>query len=156
MTGGVQRQIPVAEIGQAMSALADTFINESLEWELKQCADVCRREIAGNYDRGGSALGAWPPHAPATVARYGPHPLLILSGDMQAASVQQGAKGHIEQINDRQLTMGVDASTGGIIYAMAQQFGHGRIPPRPFIVIGDEAIQQCKNIVTVGMHTRLW
>jgi len=87
----------------------------------------------------------WPPHAPSTVRIYGRHPLLILSGDMFAASTSRGAPGGYEQITDRSIVLGVMQ-----IYAPTQQFGdpNRNIPARPFFELDDQAIERIREIVT--------
>lgn len=148
----IANEIPIDQLPAVMAELADAFEGDPLDAEIKQCGDVCRRDIASNYQRSGSPLGSWPPRKDTL-----PHPLLILSGAMRAASVDQGGRGHIEEYGHRSLTMGVNASSGGIIYAMVHQFGYParNIPPRPFIVIGDEAIEDCEEIIGDGLFSRL-
>lgn len=97
--------------------------------------------VQENYDRSSAADGAaWAPHAPSTVRRYGPHPLLILSGAMLAASTTTGVQGNYLSVSDRSITIGVD-----LIYAPAQQFGTDKIPARPFMDLPEQYIVDMEN-----------
>lgn len=98
--------------------------------------DVVYADISSHFDEAANAWGdAWAPHAPSTVRRYGPHPLLILSGKMKTAATTQGAEGNYEDVEDRSITFGVD-----IPYAQYHQFGTDNIPERSFFDLSETAI----------------
>lgn len=81
---------------------------------------------------------AWVPHAPSTVARYGPHPLLILYEAMYGSLTGQ-SEHHYESITENSLEWGTT-----VVYAAAQNYGTERIPPREFMYFnqsGADAIQ---------------
>lgn len=112
-----------------------------LEEQVKGIVYAC---VADNFifttDSGGNL---WPEHSPVTVALYGEHPLLILSGTMHAAATQSGAPGNFESVSATGIVFGVD-----LIYAATQQFGDSRrnIPQREFFYITDEAIGQIEDV----------
>lgn len=98
----------------------------------------------GLYQNFSLAVGptgtSWPPHAPYTVQRYGPHPLLVLSGAMLAAATEVGASGNIHRVSDRSAESGIDATI--IPYTFAQNFGWAHIPARPFFYAVDDVVDR--------------
>lgn len=105
-------------------------------------------QIQDNYDNGTDGNGnPWPPHAKATIERYGAHQLLILSGAMLRASID-GA-GHIERVEvidgGAELTFGL--TTEVIVYAGVQNEGYGNIPPRPFMNYGDATLDRGNEMI---------
>lgn len=100
--------------------------------------------INENFERAESGQGTpWPPHAPSTVARHGPHPLLILSGKMWDAAT--GGPGSWWVAADFRLSLGIERSA--IPYASTQQFGSDRVPQREFYFINRFAMQDVKQIL---------
>jgi len=98
--------------------------------------------IQKNYDSASTAWGQpWAPHAPYTVRMYGPHPLLILTGRMLAASTSSGVQGNYLSVSDRSIVIGVD-----LPYAANQQFGTDIIPARPFFDLPENTIRQVEDI----------
>ena len=110
--------------------------------------DIIYANVQQNFDTASTASGeAWAPHAPATVARHGPHPLLILSGAMKQAATESGAAGNYEEVDDRTLVVGLDMShVNGFDYASAQQFGTSTIPSREFFALSDWAIESISRV----------
>lgn len=110
--------------------LADEFVD-------LLCAGIQR-----NYDDQRSGDGTpWAPHAPSTIRMYGPHPILILSGAMQAASVS-AAPGNYLEVSDRAIVLGV-----ALPYAATHEFGDPsrNIPARPFIDPPEEYLHEVGN-----------
>src|SRR5690606_23321317 len=123
---------------------------------LRQSPYRLRQGFDDNFQRGGNPEGAWPPHAPTTVARYGPHPLLDLSGAMRAAATQSGARGAVEKIGDRGLDLSIDLSV--IPYARRQNLGDigGRpIPQREFHLVDTVAVDDCEQFIATDVMERL-
>lgn len=120
---------------------------------MRQCADRIRQAIDLNFSRGGNAEGAWPPHAPSTVKRYGPHPLLILSGDLRAAATEAGAPGAVEQLQARGLDLSIDLQR--IPYARAQNLGFGHIPQREYHLADEATVDDCEDLVSADVGGRL-
>lgn len=120
---------------------------------LDDCAEELRQGFDDNFSRGGNSEGPWPPHSPVTVAIHGPHPLLILSGAMRAATTEQGAPGAIEQIGPRGLDMSIDLQQ--IPYARAQNLGHNRIPQREFHVVDESRADACEKLIAADVAGRL-
>lgn len=114
---------------------------------LKYCAnEIIRPKVADNFNQAATAGGTpWPPHAPSTVRRYGPHPLLILSGAMSEAAVTDGASGHVERISPDGLDFGVDLDT--IPYARVHQEGYPEknIPQREYLAVGADELDDMGN-----------
>lgn len=121
--------------------LAELPFGLDLEEEVKA---IVYGAIADNFIfTVGSSGSLWPEHSPVTVAMYGPHPLLILSGAMHQAATQSGAPGNFESVSARGIVFGVD-----LIYAATQQFGDSRrnIPQREFFYLPDEAIAAIEQL----------
>lgn len=120
---------------------ADAMESAPLDRVFNQIVPRIHDAIADNFIRTrNSSSQIWPPHAPATVARYGPHPLLILSGKMLRASTTRGAEGQTETIGPRDLRLGVT-----IPYAKYQQFGTSRIPAREFYYVHEENLESIRE-----------
>ena len=93
-----------------------------------------------NFDRAEDASGKpWKEHAPLTIALHGPHPLLILSGDMKRAAM--GGEGSAIKIKagKKGTTCVVSISKSAIPYAWKHQHGAGRIPRRQFFYMPKSA-----------------
>ncbi len=115
-----------------------------------QITDLIYDQVAENFFAESTAFGrGWAPHAPATIAKYGPHPLLVLSGYMFRAATESGAPGNYEEVTDRTISVGLSTegnpeNPSGYNYSLVQQFGSldGRIPPRPFFDIPQSTIRE--------------
>lgn len=145
--------IAIADLPAYLASMADELERAPLTDVLKSCTTLIDQAVEKNFLAGGSPLGPWPPHSPATVARYGPHPLLILSGDMMAAATREGARGHVQELTDRAATVGIDGEE--IVYALAQNYGHAakNIPARPFMVIDDSVGDACEVVIADAAAT---
>jgi phage gpG-like protein len=111
---------------------------------LQSFVPLIAADVQSNFDNSGTAGGIpWP-------SRKGnkPHPLLRLSGALEAAATGRGA-GHIQTIQNNELTYGV----GGIIYAARQNYGDvpgsrdrlGRpmnIPAREYMAISEGTVDE--------------
>lgn len=139
------KTLEVDDLDSYFDLLGEQIESAPIDEAFADAEAVFRGEFKSNYDRGGSALGAWPPHSPVTVARHGPHPLLILSGAMMQSTIVATAPGHVFQIQTRAFGTGVDKSV--IPYAGVQQFGFGRVPPRPYLVASEAAVEEAAEIV---------
>ncbi len=116
---------------------------------------IARHGFASNFADGGSHLGPWPPHAPATVRRYGPHPLLILSGRLYQAATSTAGPGHIEILDVREAAVAIDLAA--VPYARAQNEGYppGNLPARTFFVLGDFVAVEAAGILRKLVHTEI-
>jgi hypothetical protein len=127
----------------------------SLVQPLTKCVEQLQLGFALNYGLAEDEEGvAWPPHAPATVAKYGPHPLLILSGAMYDATTDTGAMGNVTEIEDRELLVGVDGEL--IDYAWVHQQGTERVPQRQFVYARPEALDECENLIAEFAEVELF
>lgn len=109
-----------------------------------QITDLIYASVQRNYDESASADGAaWAPHAPMTIRMYGPHPILILSGAMEAASTMSGIGGNYLEVSDRSITTGVT-----LPYAATHQYGDAsrNIPARPFYDLRESYIHEIENL----------
>lgn len=136
------KTIDSTELDSWLNNLVHELETADYSTALEECKQPISQGLADIFTRQESAQGvAWPPHAPYTTKRYGPHPLLILSGTMLGAVTGDG-EGHIEQVQPRELTWGTD-----LIYANTQNYGRDRIPPREFMYFTEEASNACADIL---------
>lgn len=130
-------------MADAMSKLYAKLATGSLAPGFEKCHEHLRDQVEENFREGGSPLGTWAPHAAGTIgarrdgSEIPTHPLLIFTGEMAAAAVGPGM-GHIETTAARHAEFGTDHWK-----APFHQFGTSRIPERPFMVVGDEALDAC-------------
>ncbi len=126
---------------QVLGQFADDLGSASLEQAFDGITPQFYGAIKDNFTKTRDSSSAiWPPHAPSTIQRYGPHPLLILSGRMLSASTQRGADGGRMEIGPRSMRAGVD-----IEYAKYQQFGTSRIPAREFYYVHEENLESIRK-----------
>ena len=93
-----------------------------------------------NFDRAEDSQGnAWPAHAPLTIALYGPHPLLILSGDMKRAATGGAGAVFDIRVGKKKSVVILGISKVAIPYAWKHQHGSGRIPRREFFYLPRQA-----------------
>jgi hypothetical protein len=124
-----------------------TTMNGVQDAALHKCIPLVRARIQRNYDEGGTADGqAWPAHAPSTVKRYGPHPLLILTGKMKAATLDPGS-GHIENITGGTLTFGVSGDLPEHPWVHQEGSKDGRVPQRQFVALDNETVDKCVELI---------
>jgi hypothetical protein len=112
---------------------------------LQAVVPVVHQSVVANFGRQVSSDGSvWPAHAPLTILLHGPHPLLILSGDMLSAAA--GGSGALVEAGDRSLEMGIDSGT--IPYAWKQQEGYrpGRIPQREFYYLHEDDMPEADQV----------
>lgn len=130
----------VDEFAASMDRIGESLGRDNTDG-LKYCAEIVRKKVADNFNQGATATGSpWPAHAPATVARYGPHPLLILTGKMSQAAVLDGASGHVERIDGNSLDFGLSLDV--IPYGRVHQegFPEGSIPQREYLAVGTDEL----------------
>lgn len=105
---------------------------------------VIINQIEANFAGRQTATGqAWAPHAPSTIARYGAHPLLELSGAMKDAAT--GGPGRREEIiNGDILALGV--SPEQIEYAGFHETGTAKMPARPFMNLNNDTADKLAEL----------
>jgi phage gpG-like protein len=134
----------------ALMGVVEDLENDPFQQPLEACAGALAQGEERAFDSATDASGSpWPPHSPYTVRKYGPHPLLILSGAMKRAAT--GGAGNIAQLNGRSLAYGVDQTV--IPYAPFQNRGTSRIPRRQFMYIDGQAAGECRDIVAGYVRT---
>jgi phage gpG-like protein len=112
---------------------------------LRNCIPIIREKIASNFDSAATAAGsAWPPHAASTVKRYGPHPLLNLTGKMKAATLDPGAN-HIEIVSDGHLSFGVSGDQPSHPWTHQEGSEKAHVPQREFVAIDEDTVDKCLN-----------
>ena len=127
-------------MAQTAEEFADELVNiagqldRGYEPLLESFIPVIRADVQSNFDNAQTAGGqAWPRRKDSK-----PHPLLKLSGALEAASVGTGAN-HIEEISNNELTFGVR----GVPYAAVQQEGGGNnIPAREYMAVSEDTVDQ--------------
>jgi hypothetical protein len=107
---------------------------------INTASDMFLENISANFERKEDASGtSWPEHSPVTVAMYGVHPLLQLSGRMKAAAT--GGAGAMEkttvQSGKSVKYLGISKST--IPYFRVHQHGYKRIPKRQYYYLHSSA-----------------
>jgi hypothetical protein len=135
----IPNEIPAEYLEYWMDELEREIETADLSSAFEEAIGILNDGVYSNFLlKVGSEGDAWPPHSPETVQRYGPHPLLVLSGAMLAASTEKGATGHIEEIGPRSAETGIDGDQ--IPYTFAQNFGYseGNIPQREFFYSVDD------------------
>lgn len=121
------------------------FAARGYEPALRECVPIVQEDIAQHFaDKIDSEGQGWPAHSPATVARYGAHPLLVLSGALLAAAAHNGFGSFVFVGSD---LMRVGVNKGRIPYAGVHQYGHGKIPQREYMYLSDEAIRACSSVI---------
>jgi phage gpG-like protein len=116
--------------------------------------ETFHRGIESNFDNIRGPGYTWPPHSPVTIAKHGPHPLLILTGAMKRSVTQSGAEGRIEEIMRNEATIGTS-----LFYAPYQQFGTTgppKIPARRFLWLQSSFVDQLAEIFADQMTERLF
>ena len=120
--------IDASQFFDSIDEIQQAIDDASFQDALQECIPVCNGGFKKNFDSTQGPKGKWPPHAPYTVQKYGPHPLLILSGAMLASVTQPATEGRIESVGDRDAELGTS-----LFYAGWQQFGTSKIPARRFL-----------------------
>ena len=110
-------------------------------WE--QVGPVIRGGFEQNFVATASPHGGkWPPRKDKL-----PHPLLQLSLTMFHATTELGARGHVADYQQREMSEGVDSSV--VVYAAAQNFGlpERNLPARRYIDLGPGTISTVDPLV---------
>ncbi len=121
--------LEVDQLEGYLNGIVYFFANDSFSDGL----NACKKAIGENFieifaNRQGLSGNAWPAHAPATVQRYGVHPLLILTGTMYTSVTTSGSTGHYEMVGNREMEWGTTQ-----FYAGWNNDGTSRIPAREFM-----------------------
>ncbi len=134
-----------AEFAVEMELLGKTFA-DPIDPALEACAEVIHAGIEENFQQSQQSTGqAWPPRKDPKPQ----HPLLILSGALQAAATGVGA-GSVNRIDSGVLLIGVDKLGGGGGIPGAQRHQEGDSPPgilaRPYLGMSEETLEECARI----------
>lgn len=129
------------EADEVFSAFASSLESGDLTPAFRSCIEVASEGFSDNFGATKAPYGTWPPHSPVTVAIHGPHPLLILTGDMYRAVTKEGSEGRIQDLEPRSLVLGTD-----LFYAAWQQYGTAKIPPRPFLWLDKPFVVQVTEV----------
>jgi len=138
-----QQQIEASQMPQLMQEFAAGFLQDSLAEPISECVRIVRMGFMENFQlKEGSDGRTWPPHAPSTVRRYGPHPLLILSDAMRSAVAGEGGVGAVFRDSFREFETGTD-----LIYARTHQEGDAsrNIPQREFLYASEDVQRECQG-----------
>lgn len=107
---------------------------------IETAGEMFLENIGSNFDRKEDASGAaWPAHSPVTIATYGVHPLLILSGRMKTAAT--GGSGAIAKTSSStgKTVKSFGISKASIPYFRVHQHGFRRIPKRQYYYLHESA-----------------
>ena len=147
MAFSLPAEIDVGQLGSVLQKMVTELVSAPMPNTLEKCRDMVARGIDHNFlmEQNYSG-GQWPPHAPKTVAMYGPHPLLILSGAMFESVTMVGAPFNVYEPmgNGRGFAWGTN-----IIYAATHQYGDDsrNIPEREFVYIDYETEFQIGELI---------
>ena len=146
-----------AEASADARSLARILASGNFAAPLRECRDVVRGDIKGNFDSASAPDGgAWPPRKP----RKGDdgHPLLDDTGFLKAAALGQGAGG-FEDLEARSMSIGIDTSVelGGIPGANAHDHGfpERKLPERHFYAATEAGLDKCGEIIGDAGHEKL-
>lgn len=123
-------------LGDFATAIETLDLSEAFE----AASEAARAGFKKNFDQTQGPGYKWAPHSPYTIQKYGPHPLLILSGAMLQATTESGAAGSVHDVQPREAVIGTD-----IFYAAFQQFGTLRIPARRFVWLDAESVAEVEE-----------
>jgi phage gpG-like protein len=120
---------------EAVNKLEADLIAEPYESALSQCREHLRENFVQIFAQKASSDGSsWPPHSPVTESLWGPHPLLILSGDLYGQLTEDAT------IGERSVTVGTD-----LFYADYNNnpSEDSNIPKREFMYLTEETQVAC-------------
>jgi phage virion morphogenesis protein len=129
-----------------MDVLAEGLDSQPLTPAMQECAVLMKQSVRDNFTSSATPDDEnWPPRKDPGDG----HPLLTESGALLQAAVGGGA-GHLEEVGDREVAMGVDGSV--IPYAATHNFGRdtGRgapIPQREFAGLRIEHEEACEQVI---------
>lgn len=132
-----QGEFTPKEARAEIKRFANALPKQDLSPIFKEIEYIFRQDIHQHFIDNRGPEEAWAPHAPETIRRHGPHPLLRLTYAMHTAATRLGASGNLAIFRPREMISGVDGNV--VNYASYQHYGTNRIPARPFIWISDEA-----------------
>jgi phage gpG-like protein len=154
-----------------------THMERDLNQGVRNCKDPLLEAFSDNFASQSAAGVSWPPRKDTGFG----HPLLNKSGALMAAATQSGASGHIERLISAgetiSLELGVDTTSGrgGVPGAAVHNFGatitpvdkqylswidsegtrrfakQVTIPQREFLVVADETLNECGEILADAM-----
>lgn len=138
----------------AIQRIDDVFSGaNSLDKLFAGLDDTLADGFSDNFDsRSDDSGAAWPAHAPSTVKRYGPHPLLELSGRMRRAATNPSDPEHLSERVGDTLRSGVK---GTIKYAIFHQVGTSKMPRRQFIYATTKTILKLKEKIRLGVKAAM-
>jgi hypothetical protein len=133
-----------------LTKMLDQIETDPFTSAFEECKQHVGQGIDSIFYAAMDSMGSeWAPHAPSTIARYGIHPLLELTGVLKASVVGQGA-GHIEMIEDRTLTWGTSVE-----YAIYLQMGTVNMPQREFLWLPPFTIEKCAETIANYVNTQI-
>jgi phage gpG-like protein len=143
--------IPFEEWPADIQAMSDRLGNTDVVGGLREdLSTLFHRAVRSHFMGGTNPWGeAWPPHRPSTIARHGPHPLLILTGKLLDAA--GGGPGSTVEIHDNEIAWSIDVPTedGSHNIAAIQNYGAPRanIPDREFWALGESSLDEVEELI---------
>ncbi len=140
-----RQTFPVEDAAAELTLLAEVFESAPLADAMRLCAGVMRQAVRDNFTSSATPDNAnWPPRK----LKGDGHPLLIDTGALLQAATGGGA-GHIEQIDAREVAMGVDGRV--IPYAATHNYGRGAIPQREYAGLRPDHVDACLDLIADGL-----
>lgn len=130
------REQSALDFAKEIDALAGHELDGHGEFMKAEIVPLMEANVQENFSGSHTAAGlAWPPRKDPRLK----HPLLILSGALQAGAVGP-SQDHIERITDDSLEFGV----GGLPYVAVHQYGwpEKNIAQREYMAVGDATIEK--------------
>ena len=149
------RELSVEQFSQELATIARRGQTESAADALGQCRPVVLQGISSNFERAQSPAGT--PWKPRKVLGDG-HPLLQETGALRAAAAGNGA-GHVDILEARSLTVGVDLDGGPASLKGARAHNEGyppNLPQREFLGVPEKTVEACRDIIAETMLKKLW
>ena len=149
-----EQTIDAEEMPEQAAGVLSELLQLSCVPVFAQMLPLIRQETEERFDTETSPEGV--PWKPRKIIGDG-HPLLVETGAMAAAAIGQGT-GAIEQLQNRELMVGIDGSV--IEYAAAQNYGYPKnnLPQREYFGIDEdgELADQLEEMLTDYVYTEIF
>lgn len=143
------REIPIDQLDTELAEMSRRLQAVSLKTALENVAAILGESFQQNFSKKqGSTGSAWPARKDKKT-----HPLLQETGALLGAT-QTGGPGHVEQIGERDLAIGVNKGVklGGIPGAAVHNFGYPdrNIPQREFLYASETTLDRAAAVLADG------
>jgi phage gpG-like protein len=143
----MSREIELDQLESVLThELAEPLAKDKMTLALYDLGAVAIQGFVDIFANARDSQGSpWPEHAPATVAMYGPHPLLILSGTLRESLTEYSAPYHVHRMVDRTFEWGTT-----VAYAWVHQEGWAarNIPKREYCYWSEDMKDRAAEMLT--------